>query len=61
MAVEIRELVIQAKILEDGGETAGFQSGSVRISDQALRDAKDEILKKCEHMIQSAFDNQRAR
>lgn len=58
MAVEIRELVLQARILGDDPDTSRKPSGD-RADD--VSELKAEILEACDRMIRSAFEQRRGR
>jgi hypothetical protein len=58
MAVEIRELVLQARILGDDADTSS-KSSDDRAGD--VSELKAEILEACDRMIRNAFEQRRGR
>lgn len=53
MAVEIRELVLQARIVEEEPE--------MRHEEQGLEEVKAQILAECERMIRDAMERRQVR
>jgi len=57
MPVEIREIVLQARVNDD----LTAESGSSEETQEELRSLKDEILQECERMIRDALRTRTAR
>lgn len=60
MPVEIREIVLQARVVEDGADGMGADSNGPGLHQQ-LEELRHEMKAECDRMIRDALDRRLAR